>query len=131
MATAVSLPAAAESSSSEASACSRRKLAGTRRRGRSFGRLADDARLVLAEGHQHDLAGFEDRAHAHRDGLGRHVLLGQKNRWPRRARVTGSSVASRVRLFRGENGSLKPMCPLRPMPRSCRSMPPASWIACS
>ena len=31
-------------------------------------------------------------------------------------RVTGSSVTSRVRLSAPEPGSLKPMCPVRPMP---------------
>jgi len=33
------------------------------------------------------------------------------------SRVTLSSVISRVRLARDEPGSLKPMCPVRPMPR--------------
>ena len=33
-------------------------------------------------------------------------------------RVTRSSVIRRVRLSRPEPGSLKPMCPVRPMPRS-------------
>ena len=33
-------------------------------------------------------------------------------------RVTGSSVQTRVRLLGALNGSLKPMCPLRPMPSS-------------
>ena len=27
--------------------------------------------------------------------------------------------------------SLKPMCPMRPMPRSCKSMPPAALMAAS
>ena len=40
-------------------------------------------------------------------------------------RVTGSSVTRRVRLWRGEPGSLKPMWPVRPMPSTCKSMPPA------
>ena len=46
-------------------------------------------------------------------------------------RVTGSSVTRRVRLWRVEPGSLKPMWPVRPMPRICRSMPPARRIICS
>ena len=32
-------------------------------------------------------------------------------------RVTRSSVIRRVRLSRGEPGSLNPTCPVRPMPR--------------
>ncbi len=43
-------------------------------------------------------------------------------------RVTRSSVISRVRLSRPLPGSLKPTCPVRPMPSSCRSSPPASRI---
>ena len=45
------------------------------------------------------------------------------------ARVVGVSVLSRVRDISAESGSLKPMCPASPMPRSCRSMPPASVIS--
>ena len=45
-------------------------------------------------------------------------------------RVTRSSVTSRVRLSAPEPGSLNPMCPVRPMPRSWRSIPPAARIAC-
>ncbi len=63
------------------------------RRGRAFGRLANDARLVLAEGDQHDLAGFEDRAQAHRDGLHGHVLLAEE--------IAGR-VAPRERIERGQ-----------------------------
>ena len=40
-------------------------------------------------------------------------------------RVTRSRVISRVRLSRAEPGSLKPMWPVRPMPRSWMSIPPA------
>ena len=43
-------------------------------------------------------------------------------------RVMLSSVTRRVRLFRGLPGSLKPMCPVRPMPRIWMSMPPAARI---
>ena len=50
----------------------------------------------------------------------------------------GSSLVSRTRVktlteqTRADPGSLNPMCPvLPPMPRICRSTPPASTIACS
>ena len=56
-------------------------------------------RLVLAERHQQHLAGVEDRAQAHRDGLRRHVLFAEEIAGGAR-RVTGSSVHSRVRLLR-------------------------------
>ena len=46
-------------------------------------------------------------------------------------RVTVSSVTSRVRVAGPEPGSLKPMWPVRPMPRSCKSSPPTSAIICS
>jgi hypothetical protein len=46
-------------------------------------------------------------------------------------RVTGSSMHNRVRPPVPGNGSLLPMCPLRPMPRSSTSMPPARSIAAS
>ena len=46
-------------------------------------------------------------------------------------RVTRSSVISRVRLSAPEPGSLNPMWPVRPMPSSWRSMPPASRMASS
>ncbi len=41
-------------------------------------------------------------------------------------RVMVSRVMSRVRLPCPEPGSLKPMCPVLPMPSSCRSIPPAA-----
>ena len=41
------------------------------------------------------------------------------------------SVLTRVREARLELGSLKPMWPLWPMPRICRSMPPDSRIVAS
>ena len=47
------------------------------------------------------------------------------------ARVFGASVLIRVREANDDVGSLKPMCPLAPMPRICRSTPPASAIAAS
>lgn len=43
-------------------------------------------------------------------------------------RVTRSSVIRRVRESRGEPGSLKPMWPVRPMPRSWKSSPPHALI---
>ena len=46
-------------------------------------------------------------------------------------RVTLSRCTRRVRLFTPEPGSLKPMCPVLPMPRSWKSMPPAARIAAS
>ncbi len=47
------------------------------------------------------------------------------------ARVAGVSAFRRVREASDEPGSLNPMCPVRPMPRICRSMPPAAAIAAS
>ncbi len=46
-------------------------------------------------------------------------------------RVTVSSVISRVRDSAPDPGSLKPMCPVLPMPSNCRSIPPAARIAAS
>ena len=40
----------------------------------AFDGLGDDGGLALAEGHEDDLAGVEDRADAHGDGAGGHVL---------------------------------------------------------
>ena len=45
---------------------------------RAFDGALDDARLVLAEGQQHQLAGRENRAHAHGDGLAGHVPLAEE-----------------------------------------------------
>ncbi len=45
---------------------------------RSLHRAADNAGLVLAGGEQGDLAGFEDRGHAHGDRLVRHVVLAEE-----------------------------------------------------
>lgn len=47
------------------------------------------------------------------------------------SRVTSVSWTALVREFFGDPGSLKPMCPVRPMPRIWRSMPPAFLIFCS
>ena len=48
---------------------------------------------------------------------------------PSRSQLQRSGAT--VREARLELGSLKPMCPLWPMPRTCRSMPPASRIMVS
>jgi hypothetical protein len=45
------------------------------------------------------------------------------------ARVRGARVLIRVRDPNDDVGSLKPMCPLPPIPRICRSTPPASAMA--
>ena len=52
-----------------------------------------DRRLVLAEGQEHDLAGVEDGADAHRQGLVRHVLLAEE---------TAGRVAARHRVERDQ-----------------------------
>ena len=44
-------------------------------------------------------------------------------------RVTVSSVARRVRSSGDEPGSLKPICPLFPIPSIWKSIPPASPMA--
>ena len=46
-------------------------------------------------------------------------------------RVGSVSVFTRVSEASDEPGSLKPMWPVRPMPRICRSTPPAAVIAAS
>ena len=46
-------------------------------------------------------------------------------------RVTRSSTMRRVRLARGDPGSLNPMWPVRPTPRICKSIPPAARIFAS
>ena len=45
--------------------------------------------------------------------------------------VRRSSVIKRVWLSVPEPGSLKPMCPVRPMPRICTSIPPTESILAS
>ena len=47
------------------------------------------------------------------------------------SRVMSLSWMALVSESFDEPGSLKPMCPERPMPRIWRSMPPASLMACS
>ena len=97
---------------------------------RPFDGLLDDRRLVFAEGHDDDLAGLEMvptpivSACCGTFSSPKKLLAASR-------RVTGSSVTRRVRLWRVEPGSLKPMCPVRPMPRICKSMPPARRISCS
>src|SRR5688500_4967500 len=56
-------------------------------------RAPDDQRLVLAGGEDRNLPRIEDRGHAHRDRLTRHILL---------AKEIGGSVASRDRVERDE-----------------------------
>ena len=43
----------------------------------------------------------------------------------------GVRASSRVRDIRAERGSLNPIWPASPMPRSCKSSPPASRMRCS
>ena len=45
--------------------------------------------------------------------------------------VSSERVFSLVRDARLDVGSLKPICPVRPIPRICRSMPPVFLIAAS
>ena len=45
--------------------------------------------------------------------------------------VSPVKVFMRVLELNDEQGSLKPMCPSEPIPRICKSMPPASKIDCS
>ena len=47
------------------------------------------------------------------------------------ARVVAASATTRVRLSNGVPGSLKPMCPLRPIPSTCTSTPPRRAISAS
>ena len=46
-------------------------------------------------------------------------------------RVCAVRVLMRVREASEDPGSLKPICPSVPMPRICRSIPPAARIASS
>ena len=59
----------------------------------AFDGLLHDRRLVLAERHDDDLAGFEDRADAHRQRLVRHVLLAEE---------AAGGVAARHRIERDQ-----------------------------
>ncbi len=61
--------------------------------------LLHDRRLVLAEGHEHDLAGVEDGADAHGQRLVRHVLLAEE--------IAGR-VAARHRVERDQPGAAVP-----------------------
>ena len=83
---------------------------------------------MLAEGEEADLAGFEDSADAHGDGFVRDVFFAEE--------VAGGVLAGygvevdlAVRQSRLQPGSLKPMCPERPMPRIWTSIPPAAAMA--
>src|SRR5690606_21683648 len=93
------------------------------------GLLADQL-LVLTGSQKDHLARIEDGAHSHCDGLAGHVFFA-KEIAGRILRVISSSTMSRVRVSGPEPGSLKPMWPLRPMPSSTRSSPPAFSISCS
>jgi hypothetical protein len=90
----------------------------------------DDARLVLAGRDDRDLARVENRRDAHRHRLARNVLLAEEIRCgvAPRHRVecykSRSALASRARLVEADVARL-------PMPRICRSIPPARSIASS
>ncbi len=60
---------------------------------RALDRTLHDLRLVLTGGHQHDLASLQDRAHAHRDRLHRHVVFSEE--------IAGG-VATRERVEKNE-----------------------------
>ena len=79
--------------------------------------FGDDRRLVLAERQHDDLPRFENRADAHRDRPPRHVLLAEEIAGRVDPRDAVERDQPRAALL-PEPGSLKPMCPVRPMPRS-------------
>ncbi len=94
----------------------------------SFDRFPNDRRLVFPQRHDEDL-------------LGRQIVptpivtacvgtfSSPKNPLAAsRRRVCGSSVTIRVRLLRELPGSLKAMCPWRPIPNNCSWIPPAFSI---
>ncbi len=64
----------------------------------------------------------------HRDRLLRDVARSPKKSLAASIRVTLSRVIMRVRLSRGDPGSLNPMCPVRPTPSNWMSIPPSSRI---
>ncbi len=104
---------------------------GHARRDQPLHRRLDGAGLSDAGGHQDDRAASQDGADAHRQRVGRHglhapveqirVRSSRARREPCRVGIADQPGA----------GSLKPMCPLAPMPRICRSMPPARLMAAS
>ena len=79
--------------------------------------LAHDRGLVLAEGHDDDLAGASRMVPTPMVMAWCGTFSSPKKSPAASRRVTGSSVTRRVRLWRVEPGSLKPMWPVRPMPR--------------
>ena len=85
---------------------------------------------MLAPGHQDDLRGLRMVPTPIVMAL-RGTFYSPKKSLAASRRVTWSSVIRRVRLSRGEPGSLKPTWPVRPMPRIWKSIPPASLICCS
>jgi hypothetical protein len=91
---------------------------------------ADDGRLVLAGREDGDLAAARIVA-TPIVTASRGTLSSPKKSAEASRRVTASRWTTRVRLSSPDPGSLKPMCPVLPMPRSWKSMPPARSIACS
>ena len=86
-------------------------------------------RLASPRRDQHDRARLQNRRHSHRQRLGGTAIdVVPEERRVAAARL-GRSVTRCVRASSSAPGSLKPMWPLVPMPRICRSMPPASAIA--
>ena len=120
-------PLAASSTQLHAGRCSCRNDAGSSVVTGPLTTRSTHARLGLARREQHDRARVQDRRHPHRERLGRHACSASP---PKSAallrRVSGLSVTRCVRDWSSRAGSLNPMWPLVPMPRICRSMPPAS-----
>ena len=73
---------------------------------------------------------LKDRRHPHRQRLARHAARDRRRTATRCCAASAAcSVTRCVRASSSRAGSLKPMWPLVPMPRICRSMPPAAAIA--
>jgi len=94
----------------------------------TFDGFGDGSGFGGAGGEQKNFARLENRADAHGDGAARALFAGGEEFGVVVERFATQDFEPRSRL---EVGSLKPMWPLRPMPRSCKSIPPAARIACS
>jgi hypothetical protein len=99
-------------------------------RDRAFDGLGDDRGLVLAEGHEDDPPAARM--------VPTPMVMARRGTFSSPKKVAGGvepgDAVERDQAgaaVRGEPGSLKPMCPVRPMPSSCRSMPAGVADACS
>ena len=102
------------------------------RRNQSVDHAVHGVGLLRAGGNQHDLASrpriVDMPIDSARSGT---AVQSPPNRCALACRLSSSRSATWVVAHRPSAGSLKPMWPFAPMPRICRSMPPAAAIAAS